>query len=429
LLLLIIVFATLLIGSISLAMVVGALAALGLTLVLSRAIASPLKEISRTAESLARGDLKQRASPTQPAEVGELADAINHLGRYIESTVNAVSQDRDRMIAALNSSADGLLAVNSSDVIAFANAAAERLLLRPASDITGRPFAWVMPNAQVTDALRASREQKRPGSLVVERPNRRYLQVFITPIIEGGEWASLAVFHDISDIRRAEEMRRDFVANVSHELRTPLAALKSVIETLQTGAVNDPALAADFLSRADGELDRLVQMVEELLQLSRIESGEVPLSLQPLQIGDVLSTAVHRMMPQAQRQGVDLALVPPTGGDIMADRVLLERAVVNLIENAVKFTPPGGSIQISVHSSNGVVTVDVRDSGAGIDPADLPRVFERFYKADRARRAGGTGLGLAIVKHTIEAHGGSVTAASEPGKGSTFSFSVPARRE
>jgi two-component system phosphate regulon sensor histidine kinase PhoR len=219
------------------------------------------------------------------------------------------------------------------------------------------------------------------------------------------------------------------VANVSHELRTPLAALKSVIETLQTGAVNDPALAADFLSRADGELDRLVQMVEELLQLSRIESGEVPLSLQPLQIGDVLSTAVHRMMPQAQRQGVDLALVPHTGGDIMADRVLLERAVVNLIENAVKFTPPGGSIQISVHSSNGVVTVDVRDSGAGIDPADLPRVFERFYKADRARRAGGTGLGLAIVKHTIEAHGGSVTAASEPGKGSTFSFSIPARRE
>ena len=427
LLLLVITFVALLAGPF-LAVALAGLAALALALLLSSVLIAPLRTITRVALTIAGGDLKERVSPRPAGEIGELADAFNQMARNVEEMIAAASQDRGRMLAALNSSADGLVALNANDVIAFANTAAEQLLLRRGPEMTGNPFVWVMPNAEVIDALRLSREQRSPRSLVIERPNRRYLQVIITPIIDGGEWAMLAVFHDVSDVRRAEEVRRDFVANVSHELRTPLAALKSVIETLRTGAVEDPVMASDFLSRADAELDRLVQMVEELLQLSRIESGEVPLALQPLEIGEVLSTAVERMLPQAQRQGLDLSLnVDPMMPSIMADRVLLERAVVNLVHNAVKFTPRGGSIGISAHSRDGRVTVEVRDTGEGIDPTDLPRVFERFYKADRARRAGGTGLGLAIVKHTIEAHGGSIDAASEPGKGSTFSLSLPAR--
>ncbi len=294
--------------------------------------------------------------------------------------------------------------------------------------MTGNPFAWVMSNAQVIDALRSSREEGQSRSLVVERPYRQYFQVIVTPIIDGGDWASLVVFHDVSEVRRAEVMRRDFVANVSHELRTPLAALKSVIETLRTGAVEDPELARDFLSRADAELDRLVQMVEELLQLSRIESGEVPLTLQPLEISEILAAAVDRMESQANKHGLNLSVnVEPAVPSVEVDRVLLERAVINLIDNAVKFTPEAGSIVVSAHSSDGMVIVEVRDTGEGIDAMDLPRVFERFYKADRARRAGGTGLGLAIVKHTIEAHGGNVEAESDPGKGSVFRFSIPVR--
>jgi two-component system phosphate regulon sensor histidine kinase PhoR len=170
-------------------------------------------------------------------------------------------------------------------------------------------------------------------------------------------------------------------------------------------------------------------MVEELLELSRIESGEMPLALHEVAAEDVLMTALDRMKPKAERHGLSLTLDAPASlPSIIADRNLLERAIVNLIDNAVKFTPAGGDIYVSASVSDGFLTVDVRDTGEGIDPGDLPRVFERFYKADRARRGGGTGLGLAIVKHSIEAHGGSVSAKSEPGRGSSFTFSIPARR-
>jgi two-component system, OmpR family, phosphate regulon sensor histidine kinase PhoR len=421
-------FAALAVGSVVGAAAIAIITAVALTLVLRVAISQPLGRITHAVRGIAAGNLQERVSPRPPGEIGELADAFNQMAHRVEDLVLTASQDHDRMLAALNSSADALVALNSNDAIAFANAAAERILLRPLHGMTGNPFAWVMSNAQVIDALRSSREEGQSRSLVVERPYRQYLQVIVTPIIDGGDWASLVVFHDISEVRRAEVMRRDFVANVSHELRTPLAALKSVIETLRTGAVEDPELARDFLSRADAELDRLVQMVEELLQLSRIESGEVPLTLQPLEIREILATAVDRMEPQANKHGLNLTVnVDSAVPSVVVDRVLLERAVINLIDNAVKFTSEGGSIVVSAHSTDGMVTVEVRDTGEGIDPMDLPRVFERFYKADRARRAGGTGLGLAIVKHTIEAHGGNVKAESDPGRGSMFGFSIPAR--
>jgi two-component system phosphate regulon sensor histidine kinase PhoR len=428
LLLVLVTFIALISGSFLLAAGVATLAAVGLGLILSESITRQIRKVTRAAQAIAGGDLKERVLPRPSGETGDLADAFNQMARNLEEMIASTSQERARMLAALNSSADGVVALNANDVIAFANTAAEQLLLRSASEMVGNPLTWVLPNAEVIDALHATREQNRPRSLTVPRPSRRYFQVIITPIVDGAEWASLVVFHDVSDIRRAEEVRRDFVANVSHELRTPLAGLKAVIETLRTGGIEDSETTDEFLARADSEVDRLVQMVEELLQLSRIESGEVPLELRMLKIGEVLATAVDRMLPQARKQQLDLSLnVEPNAPAIMADRVLLERAVINLIDNALKFTSRGGTVCVSARSDGGMVTVEVRDTGEGIDPADLPRVFERFYKADRARRAGGSGLGLAIVKHTIEAHGGSVNAASEPGKGSTFGFSIPAR--
>ena len=299
---------------------------------------------------------------------------------------------------------------------------------RPLSGLVGNPFVWAIADAEVVEALRSSREKGDSQRLLVERPTGRHLEVVLTPIVDGGDWASLVVFHDVTNVRRVEQVRRDFVANVSHELRTPLAALKSVIETLQAGAIEDPAATEEFLARGDEEIDRLVLMVEELLELSRIESGEIPLALQEVPAGHILAAAVDRMKPKAERHGLSLTLdAPGSLPNINVDRNLLERAIVNLIDNAVKFTPTGGDIHVSARASDGLLTVDVLDTGEGIDQGDLPRVFERFYKADRARRGGGTGLGLAIVKHSIEAHGGSVSAKSEPGRGSRFSFSIPAR--
>jgi two-component system phosphate regulon sensor histidine kinase PhoR len=231
----------------------------------------------------------------------------------------------------------------------------------------------------------------------------------------------------MTDVKRVEQVRRDFVANVSHELRTPLAAIKSVIETLESGAVEDPQAARDFLQRADGEVDRLVQMVGELLELSRIESGELSMTREPVDVGAAVQSAVERLRPQAEKAGVGLSVETATKlSSVRGDRVSLERAIVNLINNAIKFTLDGGSVRVLARPDGDGVKIEVSDNGSGIEPQDLPRVFERFYKADRARRAGGTGLGLAVVKHTAEAHGGRVEAVSRLGEGSSFRIWLPA---
>jgi len=356
-------------------------------------------------------------------------EAVNQAQRSAataEALIAAATQERDRLAAALQSSVDALLAVDADGRITFANAAAERLLEREQERLAGDSFALVMPNEQVLAALRASRDDGERHAALVEQ-GRRHLQVITTPIVAGGEWAVLVVVHDLTDVKRTEQVRRDFIANVSHELRTPLASLKSVIETLQEGALEEKEVAREFLARADAEVDRIVQVMEELLELSRIESGEVPMAEEPVQIGDVLARAVARLRHQAQRQGLELTLEAAPGlPAILGDAERLERVAVNLIHNALKFTPAGGSVRVRAVREDGAVVVEVSDTGAGIAAEDLPRIFERFYKADRARSGAGTGLGLAIVKHTVEAHGGAVSVESVEGRGATFSFSLPA---
>jgi two-component system phosphate regulon sensor histidine kinase PhoR len=413
--------------SILIAVVITAAVAAVLSLAIGSTIMRPLGRLARAARSIASGNLSERVRPRPSGEVGELADAFNQMAESLQGLIAASSQERERLVAALNSSVDAVLAVDAEGRVAFANLAAEQLFGLSQEDLVGKPFAWAMPNEEVLEALRASRQDGRRETRLVEHPNRQYLRVITTPIIGGGEWAALAVFHDLSDVRRVEQVRRDFVANVSHELRTPLASIKSVIETLEGGALDDSAVARDFLSRADAEVDRLVQMVEELLELSRIESGEVPLAQEPVQIAAVVADAVERLRPQAERQGLSLTLeAAPDLPPVMGDAERLERVVVDLIHNAVKFTPAGGSVHVWAGLSDGGVTVRVSDTGVGVAPEDLPRIFERFYKGSRARGGGGTGLGLAVVKHVVEAHGGTVSVESEPGRGSTFSFSIPA---
>jgi len=413
--------------SILIAVIAAAAAFAILSLALGATIMRPLGRLATTARSIAGGNLGERVNPRPSGEVGELADAFNQMAQSLEEIVAAASQERNRLIAALNSSIDAVAAVDADGRITFANAAAERLFVRSRDELVGNPFVWVMPNEPVIEALRASREEGRRELVTVERPNRQYLQVITTPIVGGGEWAALVVFHDITEVKRVEQVRRDFVANVSHELRTPLASIKSVLETLQEGALEDKTVARDFLSRAEEEVDHLVQMVEEFLELSRIESGELPLARQPVEMTEVLAGAVERLRPQAERKGLSLALeVAPNLPSVRGDVDKLMRVVANLIHNAIKFTPVGGAIHLSANPGEGGVTVRVRDTGIGIAREELPRIFERFYKGDRARGSAGTGLGLAIVKHTVEAHGGSVSVESEPGRGSTFMFSIPA---
>jgi two-component system phosphate regulon sensor histidine kinase PhoR len=235
------------------------------------------------------------------------------------------------------------------------------------------------------------------------------------------------LLEDITELRRLETVRRDFVSNVSHELRTPLTSLKALTESLRAGAFEEPETAKRFLAHIETEVDALSELVSELLELAKIESARVPLQIEPSDPCAIIQRAAERLALQAQRAGLSLDVeCPPNATRVRADAVRLEQVLVNLLHNAIKFTPSEGSVWVGAEPLDGEARFYVRDTGVGIPEDDLPRVFERFYKTDQARsNKGGTGLGLAISKHIVEAHGGRIWAESVEGQGSTFSFTIP----
>ena len=389
-------------------------------------VLGPLASMREAAEKIARGDTSARVWPRPQDPIAGLADSVNSMAERVQEQVTTGSQERRRLAATLNSSIDAVAALDQAGRILFANLAFERAFGRTLADMAGKPLAWVLPDEQVLSAVRASREQGLQQTASVEASNRRFLQVITTPISGGGEWSVLMVCHDLTDVKRTEQVRRDFIANVSHELRTPLSAIKSVVETLADGALHDEDVARDFLRRADSEVDRLVLMVEELLELSRIESGEQPLAREDVDAALFLARVAERLRPQAEQAQVELSLdLAPDLGTVSLDVPRIERAVLNLLQNALKFTPGGGNITLAARRDENSLQVEVRDTGIGIASPDLPRIFERFYKVDQSRASVGSGLGLALVKHAVEAHGGSVSVSSTPGHGSVFGFTLP----
>jgi two-component system phosphate regulon sensor histidine kinase PhoR len=269
---------------------------------------------------------------------------------------------------------------------------------------------------------------ERPGGsarLVELGWPRRQIRA-LAAAIPGPERQRLLLLQDITELRRLEAVRRDFVANVSHELRTPLAAIRAIIETLEDGALEDQPTARMFLGRMQGEVEKLTDLVRELLELSRIESGQVRLRREPIQLDRLLRGVAERLEPLAQRAGLslgwsDAAELPPA----LADAERVNQVVASLVHNAVKFTPAGGEIELRAERLGDELVVSVADSGIGVPPDDLERIFERFYKTDRSRSGGGTGLGLAIAKHLVQAHGGRIWAESDGSSGTTIRFTLP----
>jgi two-component system phosphate regulon sensor histidine kinase PhoR len=320
---------------------------------------------------------------------------------------------------------DGIFVVDAGSKVTAVNQAAQRILQLPENKLVGYTFAEVVRDYELDGILQCCLKTKQQQMGTVETsPRKQFLGVIATPLEDEG--GCLLLVQDLTEIRRLETVRRDFVANTSHELRTPIASLKALTETLQSGAIEDSAVAKDFLAKMNTEVDKLTQMVLELGELSRIESGESPIDMRPFDITQTIEQAVERLRAQADR--AELSLTIDTSSNLpqaLGDRDRVEQVLVNLIHNAIKFTPSGGIIDLSVKLEGNSIKVSVADSGIGIPEDDLPRVFERFYKADKARAGGGTGMGLAIAKHIIEAHGGRVWAESVEGKGSTFNFTLP----
>jgi two-component system phosphate regulon sensor histidine kinase PhoR len=406
---------------------IAALVSVLLALLIAERTAQPVRRLTRVAERLAEGDLSARLFPTTRDEVGQLTQAFNHMAQQLREQVATLAEEQGRLAAVLEHMADGVLITDGTGRVRLINPAAAQLLDTSETRAMGKSFAEVVRHHQLIDMWRRCRELEKEQVEAVEVSHLGlFVQAIVTPFREMDAQGYLVILQDLTRVRRLETVRRDFISNISHELRTPLAGLKALVDTLRGGAMDDPPAAERFLDRMETEVDALTQMVQELLELSRIESGQVPLRLAPTPVADVILPPVDRLLPQAERAGLSLSTnLAPDLPLVRVDAERMQQVVTNLVHNAVKFTPPEGRVTVSVEHQGSEVIVSVQDTGVGIPASDLPRVFERFYKADRARSGGGSGLGLAIAKHIVQGHGGRIWAKSIEGQGSIFCFSLP----
>lgn len=356
--------------------------------------------------------------------IARLEDEREQLSSRLDQSL----RERAELTTIFDHMADGLLVLGSDERVVLCNPAAARLLGRKVT--VGRPLPEVVRDPDLVEIARAAGDGPPVMQLVELRPSagaaRRWLQVVATRLPPGKR--RLMLLQNVTELRYAEAARRDFVANVSHELRTPVASLTALVETLEGGAKDDPKARTEFLRRMHIEVDGLAHLVSELLQLARVEAGRIELELDVREVDELLREAVEHIQPYAERVGLSVSLDPrhAPGAWINADDRRLGQVLANLLDNAVKFTPPGGVIQVGARTMGDVVEIWVSDTGVGVEPDQLLRIFERFYKIDVSRAGRGTGLGLAICKHLVQAHGGRIWAES-PGQGcgSTFRFTVP----
>ncbi len=403
-----------------------------LALGIAKATTQPVKELTALARALAAGDLDRRIHVESGDEIGDLGRAFNQMAERLQESMAAITRERNEAAAILTHMDDGIVIAGPEGRVRLVNPAAERILQLPRGQMQGRTITEVVRNHELVQLVQESMVRGQPGThftkLVELGPGQRRVRAVATGVGSASLQGSMLLLQDVTELWRLESMRREFVANVSHELRTPLASLKALVETLEAGALEDPPAAREFLGRMHVEVEGLAQLVEELLELSRIESGQVALHLEPVHVGDLVALAVERLRPLAERHGVFLEVhahpdLPPA----VADAQRLQQAVINLVHNAIKFNRTGGRVLVTTRAEDAQLLVSVSDTGAGIAPDDLPRVFERFYKGDRSRSSQGTGLGLAIAKHVAQAHGGRVWAESDgPGRGATFTLALPA---
>jgi two-component system phosphate regulon sensor histidine kinase PhoR len=440
---------------------VAGLAAVLLAIWLAQRIAHPLQDLTKAAEQVAQGNFAPKVYATNGDEVGQLAQAFNQMTERLGGQFAQLEEDRQQLRTVLSGMVEGVVALDAGQRILFANERAAQLLDFQAPSAVGRKLWEVIRQRALQDIVRRALGGTEPvhEELTIAGAAPRSLTVHAARLPDGPARGAVLVLHDTSDLRRLERLRQEFVANVSHELKTPLAVIKACVETLIDGAADDPTHRGPFLERIDEQADRLHALILDLLSLARIESGEQVFEMQSIALGPVVTACLerHRARAEGKRQQMvahppvekngtaeqqtlgaerldaDSLPCPPPCADastafaVWADEEAVSQILDNLIDNAVKYTPDGGRIAVTWRAEDDQVCLEVEDSGIGIPEADLPRVFERFYRVDKARsrELGGTGLGLSIVKHLVQAMNGSIMASSKLGQGTTFSVRLP----
>jgi two-component system, OmpR family, phosphate regulon sensor histidine kinase PhoR len=398
-----------------------------LAAILADIITRPLRKFTATVEQALDQEPDEIPITESPDEIGQLGRAFNTLQNRLHIQITAAETERSKLAAVLDQMTDGVIIVDARGRVQLINPEAEKIFDVSEKEAFNRSVVQVLRNHQIIDLWRTCADSGISQFVFVELATKRLiLHGFATQLEKALTGYVLLVFQDVTRLRQLETVRRDFISNISHELRTPLASLKALAETLLDSALDDPTAARRFLTSMETEVDALSLMVQELVELSRIESGKVPLHLVEIKPRDLLESAVERLNLQAERGGISLEVDCSTDLPlVLADPPRMEQVIVNLLHNAIKFSPTGGKVSLSARQEGDRVHFSVEDHGTGISIEDLPRIFERFYKADRARSSGGTGLGLAIARHLVEAHSGQIWAESVEGQGSTFFFSLP----
>ena len=394
-------------------------------------IAKPIKEMSAVAKEIAAGKFENKVRFSSNDEIGDLTESINYMSEQIKSRMDEVIGNRSRLEAVLLSMFEGMMVVDEEGRIILMN---QRLkdFLRVAQEPLGRRPLEVVRNIEIQELADKALLLERgveSQELNVHLPEEKTLQIHATPVIRAGKTeGAVLVFHDITELRRLEKVRQDFVANVSHELRTPLTSIKGYAETLLEGALEDKENAREFIEIIAYDANRLANLVNDLLDLARIESDKLDHNIKPLALEPLVERVIAALSKTAGTKAVELMKEIPAGlAKVSADEGLLSQLLLNLVDNAIKYNKIKGSVVIAAKEEADVVRVSVADTGIGIPAQDLPRIFERFYRVDKARsrEMGGTGLGLSIVKHIVQALGGEITVESTPGSGSTFIFTLP----
>jgi two-component system phosphate regulon sensor histidine kinase PhoR len=400
------------------------------SLAISRWISRPLEEMKRVSGYFARGDLKHRLPVSGSEEMGSLAEAMNQMAAQLDERIQTIIRQSNEQEAILASMIEGVLAVDNDKRLISINQAAAKMLEVNVSEVQGKSIQEVVRITSLQDFVAKALRVMGPveEEIFLQNGGEKFLQAHGATLhdAQGNAVGAVIVLNDMSRIKRLENIRREFVANVSHELKTPVTSVKGFVETLLEGALRVPEDAVRFLNIISKQVDRLNAIIEDLLLLSKIEQyeGKKEIELEEGKLKDVLESAIEFCEAKATEKNISIDL--SCGDDVFAriNPPLLEQALINLIDNSINASEPNTSIRVEVEQTEKEFTISVIDQGCGIEKEHLLRLFERFYRVDKARirKMGGTGLGLAIVKHIAKAHGGNVSVESEPGKGSKFSI-------